>query len=131
MVKMPDILNSNESDVKRIIKGTCISVLITLISLIVFSILLTYSNISEKVIPTVIIIISMVSILIGSTISMSKQKKNGIINGLIIGIMYIGIIYLLSSLIKGSFILNQKSLIMMLCVVISGAVGGIIGVNKK
>jgi len=131
MVKMSETLNENGGNIKRIIKGSIISIALTMILLIIFSVLLTYTSISENVIPSVVIVFTVVSILIGSALCLSNVKKNGIVNGMIIGLIYIGVIYLLSSIIKGNFALNTKSIIMIVCSVLSGAVGGIIGVNRK
>ena len=62
---------------------------------------------------------------------MSSVKKNGIVNGVMISLIYIGVIYILSSVIEGDFSLNLKSIIMIIGAVIAGAVGGIIGVNRR
>ena len=119
-----------EKSFKKILVGSTISVGITIIGLIVFSILLTYTGIGESTIPTVTIIITGASILIGSTIAMTNLKKNGIVNGAIIGFIYIFVLYLLSSIIEKNFSLNINSIIMIISCVIAGALGGIIGVNK-
>ena len=116
---------------ERILIGSGVSFAITIISLIIFSCLLTYTSISENTIPTVTIIITAVSILIGSTISMSNVRKNGIINGASIGFIYILLIYLLSSIIESDFSLNIHSIVMIIASTLAGALGGIIGVNKK
>lgn len=58
-------------------------------------------------------------------------KKNGIVNGALVGIIYITFIYLLSSIITGDFTLNSYSLIMIIASILAGAIGGIIGINKK
>ena len=131
MIKLSENLDGNANSIKRIIIGSGVSIMITIICLIVFSCLLTYTSISENSIPTVTIIITVISILIGSSLCMSKIKKNGIINGITIGIIYIGTIYILSIFIEGNFTLNLKSIIMVIGSIIAGAVGGIIGVNKK
>jgi len=62
---------------------------------------------------------------------MSNVRKNGIINGSIVGFIYILTIYILSSLIEGSFSLNTYSIIMIIGSVLAGALGGIIGVNRR
>ena len=77
-----------ENSSKNIInigKGVLISLLFTIIFLIIFSTLLTYTNISEKLITPVIIVITAISIFIGSTIGNLKMNKNGLINGGAIG----------------------------------------------
>ncbi|MBO4816006.1 MAG: TIGR04086 family membrane protein [Clostridia bacterium] len=131
MEKITDSFSNNQNNIKRILIGSGVGFAITMIGLIIFSCLLTYTSISENTIPTVTIIITAVSILIGSTISMSNVRKNGIINGASIGFIYILLIYLLSSIIESDFSLNIHSIVMIIASILAGALGGIIGVNKK
>lgn len=121
-------INSNNNIIK-IIKGSIISFLISIIGLFIFASLLVYTNIQENTIKPVVIIISAVSILIGSSISSIKIKKNGITNGGLVGLIYILTIYILSSISLIGFNLNLYSIIMIIGAVASGMIGGIIGVN--
>lgn len=68
----------------NILKGVGISLITTVVLLIIFSVILTYTNIQENVINPVIMIITAISILIGSSLVNIKIKKNGLINGGII-----------------------------------------------
>ena len=113
----------------KILKGTIISIFFTLILLFIFSIILTYTSISESVIPPVIIVISAISILIGSSISSMKIKKNGFINGLFVGLIYMVFIYIISSIANTNFALSLTSIIMIISGIIAGIIGGIVGVN--
>ena len=131
MINMSENTSENGNNIKRIIKGSAFSIVITLIGLLVYSIILSYTSISESTMPATIIIITAVSILIGSTISTSNIKKNGIVNGVLVGIIYIAIIYLISSIVTGKFLLNTNSIIMVIASTLTGALGGIIGVNKR
>ena len=131
MIKMSETLNESGNNIKKILIGSGVSIIITIVGLIIFASLLTYTSIAETTIPTVTIIITIISILIGSSICMSTVKKNGIINGVLIGLIYIGVIYILSSIIEGNFALDLKSIIMIIGAIIAGAVGGIIGVNRR
>lgn len=108
-----------------------LSFVLTLIFLFLFSIVLTYSNLSESSIPAVIILVTVISILIGSSISTTKIKKNGIVNGGIIGLIYIFSIYLISSIVQTGFNLNIYSIIMITVSIVAGMIGGIVGVNIK
>lgn len=67
----------------------------------------------------------------GSSIANMNIKKNGILNGGIIGGVYILILYTISSLLNWRFGLNMQSLIMIVVGIVFGILGGIIGVNKK
>ena len=115
----------------NILKGVIISLLFTVICLFIFSCLLVYTNISENLMQPVVIVVTGISILIGSSIGNRTIDKNGILNGAIVGVVYISCIYLISSIINGNFLFNIQSLIMIATGVIAGAVGGIIGVNIK
>ena len=122
------IENTNNSAI-RILKGLIISFLVTLVSIFIFSIILTYSNISEKIIPIVIIILTFISILIGTIIGVRKISKNGMLNGAIIGGIYVVLLYLISSLLNTGFAFNTYTILMIIAGIVSGIIGGIIGVN--
>lgn len=115
----------------NIIKGVIISIIFTLIALFIFSIILTYTNISEQFITPVIIVTTAISIFIGSSIGNLKINKNGLLNGAIIGGVYLISLYLLSGIINKNFNLNMQSLIIIISGMICGMFGGVIGVNKK
>jgi len=115
----------------NIFKGIISSILITLILLFIFATVLTYSNIQESTIPIVTIVITAISIFIGSSISTIKISKNGILNGGIIGFIYIFLLYIISSIIQTGFSLNIYSIFMIIAAILAGMIGGIIGVNIK
>ena len=113
-----------------ILKGILISFLFTLCMLIIFSVLLVYTSLSEQTIRPVIITITGVSILIGSSLGTRKLHKNGMISGGIIGASYILLLYFISSIVNSNFSINWISVIMIIVGLIGGIFGGVIGVNK-
>ena len=120
LVQTPTV--ENKSSIVNIIKGIVIAYFITFILLFLFSILLTYTTISESTIAPVILLITIISILIGSSISSSKIRKNGLINGGIIGFVYIILLYLISSLMQTGFSLNLYAILMIVFSILSGMV---------
>lgn len=115
----------------NIIKGVIISIIFTLFCLFIFSIILTYTNISEQFINPVIIVTTAISIFVGSSIGNLKVNKNGLINGALIGGIYLISLYILSGIINDNFNLNIQSIIIIISGMICGMFGGIIGVNSK
>lgn len=115
----------------NLFKGVGISFVFTLVLLLIFSVILTFSNINENVINPVIIIVTGISILIGSSIGNNKIKKNGLLNGALVGIIYMLIIYIISSLLNWKFNLSLQSLMMIIVGMVFGMLGGIIGVNRN
>ncbi len=124
-------MESSSNSIIKILKGSAISMITTLILLIIFSVLLTFTNINERTMPTVIIMITALSILLGSQITTLKIKKNGIINGMSVGGTYMITLYFISSIVSKNFSLNKYSIIMMATGLLIGGLGGIIGVNRK
>jgi len=123
-------INENKT-IKNIMKGTGIALITTVLLLLIFSIILTYTNIDEKVINPVIMIVTAISILLGSSLGNIKIKKNGLINGGTIGAIYIVTIYLISSILNWKFLLNIQSIFMIIIAIMFGILGGILGVNRK
>ena len=121
-------INLNNNIVK-VIKGSIIAFLISIMLLFIFASLLVYTNIQENTIKPVVIIISIISILVGSSLSSIKIKRKGIVNGALVGTLYIMVIYILSSICFVGFELNLESIIMIISSIISGMIGGVIGVN--
>lgn len=120
-----------EKTMTNLVKGVGISLLTTVVLLLIFASLLTYTEISETMMNPVIIVITAISILIGSSIGNIKIKKNGLVNGALIGGIYIAVIYLISGIINWKFNLEIQNIIMIAVGVVFGILGGIIGVNKK
>ena len=114
-----------------ILKGVGIAFALTLISVFIYSAVLTYTNIPESTIFPVIIMITALSILIGSSVSTIKIKKNGIVNGGIIGLIYILLLYLISSIVNADFAISMSSLAIIGAAILGGMLGGIVGVNIK
>lgn len=129
--KKNDNITKENNNYVNIAKGSILAIAITLISLTIYAALLTYTTISETTITPVILVISGISILLASSISARKLKKQGMINGGLIGLIYILVIYLLSSILSVEFNLNTSSIIMIIVCIITGMVGGIIGINMK
>lgn len=121
----------NESQVFCILKGLIIAILFTVVALSLFSILLVYTDLGEETIEPVILVVTAVSILVGSSIGLRRVKSKGLLKGGLIGLLYILTIYLVSSLVNSNFSLNVASVIMILGGITGGVIGGIIGINSK
>lgn len=123
-------IEKNSNGILRITKGIIISIIISLISIFIFSIILTYSSISEGIIPIAIIVLTFISILIGTIISTRAVRKNGMLNGGIIGGVYVFMLYIISSISNAGFQLNTYTILMITFGLLGGIIGGIIGINS-
>jgi len=132
-----NILKANivaeESEMKKkvmsIIKGCLFAIILSIILLTIYALLLANTTISENTMMPVVLTITGISILMGGTISSRKMKKNGLIYGGIVGLVYVLALYVASSISMVGFSLSANSFIMLIVGVITGIIGGIIGVN--
>ena len=123
--------NKLKENILRIIKGSLLSIIMSIIFLAIFATILAYTNVSEStILPTIIVIVAS-SILAGSFLCSRKIKQNGILNGAIVGLIYMLVLYIISSAIVMDFSLTINSFIMIGAGILAGIVGGIIGVNIK
>ena len=129
--KQLDNLKDSSKSILKIIKWSLISIIISATLLTIYAAILAYTNISENTIIPVLFTITGISILIGSVMSSKTIKKQGILNGGLVGGIYVIVLYLISSIFTGNFSLDIHSILMIVIGVISGMVGGIVGVNLK
>lgn len=114
---------------KEIIKGVGIAYLISIILILIYAIILAYTNVAESTMPTCIFVISMFSVFIASSFVAIKIKENGLKNGGLVGLIYIALLYILSSFTEGMFALTGYATATIIFNILLGMVGGIIGVN--
>mgnify|MGYP002798248709 FL=1 len=120
--------NSNFINVAR---GSIMAITITLVCLVIFSVILANTEVAESAINPVIILVTAVSIFVGSIMSVSRISKRGIINGGIVGMIYFLAIYILSGIVNSNFSINISGIILIICGILAGMLGGIVGVNIK
>ena len=123
--------SSSNKFIKKIFKGVLISLVVSFVLLAIFAIVLTYTSVSENTIVPVIIVVTGISILVGTILESRKIVKNGIGLGGLIGLVYVLILYIISSLLNADFSINMQSFILILVAIFSGMIGGIIGVNNR
>ena len=126
-----DLIEINSRNVGLIFKGVGVAFVVSILLMLVYAGVLVYTSVSEVTIDFVIIGITGISIMIGSILVNVKMNKNGLINGGLIGFIYILIMYLLSSILSNDYALNKSSIIMIIVSIVLGMLGGIIGINKK
>ncbi len=114
---------------KRYSISLVISFIIAVIFLLISSAIFTYTSINDRHLDSFVLGSVMISVLIGSMLLLRKIKEKGLLYGAIFGLIYFFIIYIINVLaFSGFFISNTLGIYFGICI-LSGIVGGIIGVN--
>lgn len=130
--KIEDITKEkSNSNLIKIIKGSAIAIILSLIFLTIYAAILSFTSVSETTMVPVVLVLTGISILIGSSMSSISIKRQGIINGGLVGLIYVLFLYIVSSIAGIGFGLNMNAIIMLIVGIITGMIGGVIGVNIK
>ena len=115
--------------IKRYSISLVISFAIAIFFLLISSAIFAYTNINDRHLNSFVLGSVMVSILIGSMLLLRKIKEKGLLYGALFGLIYFAIIYLVNVLgFNGFFVSNTLGIYFGICM-LSGIIGGIIGVN--
>lgn len=114
-----------------ILKGVLIAYLITLVIFLIFAVVITYTQFPESAIPTVVVVTTILSVIIAGTRVARKAKNRGWLNGAVAGMVYMIILYIISSLALTGFQFDRYVVYMFIMGLLAGAFGGIVGINLK
>lgn len=115
----------------HILKGLGYSYILTLATLLIYNLFLTFTNVSGNTIAMASSAITTVSAAFGGFYASKHIKEKGLIYGLLVGLMYIVCLILIVFLAKENFAFEIDMLYKILLVSLSGGVGGVLGVNFK
>ena len=120
-----------QSIAKNLAKGVLIALCFSLVGILIFAFVLKFTNISASVIVPINQIIKGVSIFFGVFIALKKQRETGLVTGLLIGLIYIVVAFLVFSALSGQFNFDATLLNDSVFGAVIGAICGIICVNIK
>lgn len=115
--------------IKNYLLCLLITFFVAAILLGVTSLIFAYTSINDRYLQMFVFGIVTISVLLGATILSKKTKEKGWLFGGIFGITFLLIIFLISGIAYGSFALTNTFFVYVGISILSGLVGGIIGVN--
>ena len=123
--------STKKTYILQILKGAFFAVSISLVGILIFALLIKFTSISDKWIMPVNQIIKIISIFFGVLLSFDRGGNQGFLKGLVIGIIYTIMAYLIFSILAGKLSFSLNSFTDMLFGGLIGGISGIIVVNIK
>lgn len=114
-----------------ILKNVLLSYALTLFMFLIFAFVITYTDISHNSVSVITVIITILSIMIAGILNGRKSTEKGWLTGCVTGLLYMGILYILGSIIYKNPGIHANGIAMIITGIISGALGSIIGINNK
>jgi len=115
----------------HIFKGLGYAYILTLGTLLIYNLILTFTNVSGSSIAMASSFITTISSAFGGFYASKHIKEKGLIYGLLVGLMYIVCLIVIVFLAKDQFTFDIDMLYKILLVSLSGGIGGVLGVNFK
>lgn len=132
----PEAQNLNEEGEKQkvwlnILKGSLVALSVSLVGILIFAFFIKYVAVPTEAIKPVNQVIKGISLLVGTFVALKKVNQMGLINGLLIGLCYTVIAFLVFSILDGNFEFNKTLVNDLLFGGIIGGICGVIAVNLK
>lgn len=112
-------------------KGILLAYVISIICLVIYGLLLNFTKMSENSMPTVIMVITVISIAVAGVHAAVNAESKGWLNGAGVGLVYMVILFLLSLLLDKGAVFDRLVLFRIFMGFIIGTLAGIIGINLK
>ena len=116
---------------KSVLKGILAAYIITIPAFMLFALILSNTDFPQKLISPAVVITTIISVLTAGSVSTKGLKNRGWLNGSIVGFIYMLILYIISSLVFKNFSIDKYVVTMSLIGILTGAIGGIVGINIK
>ncbi|RDY23048.1 TIGR04086 family membrane protein [Romboutsia maritimum] len=114
-----------------VLKGLGYAYIITLATLLIYNLILTFTSVSGTSIAMATSFITTISSAFGGFYASKHIKEKGLIYGLLVGVLYIVCLILIVYLAKETFAFEIDVLYKILLTSLAGGIGGVLGVNFK
>lgn len=110
-------------------EGVLRGFIITVVLLLIFAVIMTFTEVSEKTSSTFYLVTTILSIMYGSIYAVRKIKRRGWLVGIIVTILYLLVIYIVSVVSGNASVIGPDRIPRILLALLVGALSGIIGIN--
>ncbi|MGI5854491.1 MAG: TIGR04086 family membrane protein [Bacillota bacterium] len=121
----------NGSVIGAIVRGLFISLLFGFVVLILFTIVLSLMGVRPVDVPLTIVMLSYLTVLIGSVTTGRHSPSRGWLTGGVTGILFMILLMLFFAMIPETALNWPLALIRIACAFPVGAIGGMLGVNLR
>ncbi len=121
----------SNSAIISLTKGAIFAYLLTAVVFVVYGLLLTYTETTEKNIQIVVMITTVISVLIGGIIASKGVDSKGLFFGMLVGVVYALIMIMVGLCILPVMKITSKMIMIIVLSISAGGIGGIIGINTK
>jgi len=113
------------------LKTVAVSMIFTAIALLILALFVTYGNMSEKAVSICVAAATFICVFASGFAASSAAGKNGWLSGLVAGIIYVIVMLVVGWITLGNSSVSNETVKMFIISIVSGIIGGIMGINFK
>jgi len=125
------VTEENKSQIKQLVIGVMVGYAITCIIFLAYAMLITYTQMSERNLPMVIAVTTLLSVMIAGFDAAKGAPSRGWLWGMIAGFIYVGVLGIIMMIMLPGFLIDGRTVTVLLLSVAGGGLGGILGINLR
>jgi len=119
------------NSVKHLVIGVLIGFAITAIIFLGYAILITYTDMSERSLHTVVAVTTILSVLVAGFDAARGAHTKGWLWGMGAGFLYIAVLAIIMAVLLPDFGVSGRTFLVLVLAIVGGGAGGILGINMK
>ncbi len=123
--------NSSLPSVVTVVKNVAVALGLTALCLFIFAVILTFTDFPQGLVPAVVLVMTILSVMLSGVLTAQGGRTKGWLNGAVSGVLYMVILYCLSSLAFGDLSFGLNTITMLAIGLFAGTFGGIVGINMR
>lgn len=120
-----------KKQIKHMTVGLLMAYAITSIVLLGYALLITYTNLSERSLPTVVAITTVLSVMVAGFDAARGAQTRGWLWGMVAGAVYVVIMAIIMVTMLPDFAVGVRTLTIIALGIAGGGLGGIFGINLR
>ena len=126
---MDSIINTNQ--LKHLVIGILMAYALTSIVFLGFAMMVTYTNMSERNLPTVVAVTTFLSVMVAGFDAARAATHRGLLWGMLAGFIYVLIMAAVMAILLPTFTITGQTFVITALGIAGGGLGGILGINLK
>ena len=125
------MIESHGKQIKALAIGVVMAYAITCIMFLGYSMLITYTGMTERNLPMVVALTTLLSVVVAGFDASKGTERRGWLWGMFAGLVYILILIGLMMSVLERFAVDTRTITSIILALAGGGMGGILGINMK
>jgi putative membrane protein (TIGR04086 family) len=119
------------NQMKSLVFGVLIGYAITCIMFLGYSMLITYTDMTERHLPIMVAVTTLLSALVAGFDAAKGAESKGWLWGVVAGFIYIVVLMVLMMSVLQRFAVDGRTIILIMLALAGGGAGGMLGINLR